>query len=58
MLLNGGGGGGYGCVVEAVEVGWRWVDAAFGPATALASAPFGGGCRWYTVTLQASPALC
>jgi hypothetical protein len=24
----------YGCVVE---VGWHWIDAAFGPASALAS---------------------
>jgi hypothetical protein len=37
---------GYGCVVE---VGWRWVDGAFGPASALASAPVGEGCQWYTV---------
>jgi hypothetical protein len=42
-------------VVEAcdcvVEVGWRWVDAAFGPAMTLASAPIGEGCQWYTVIL-------
>jgi hypothetical protein len=29
----------YECVVEIVEVGWRWVAAAFGPASALASTP-------------------
>jgi hypothetical protein len=44
---------GYGCVVEVVGVGvgvgWRLVDAAFGPASALA--PVDEGCRWYTVTL-------
>jgi hypothetical protein len=33
--------GRYDCVVE---VGWRWVDAAFGPATALVSAPADEGC--------------
>jgi hypothetical protein len=31
----------YDCVVE---VGWRWVDVAFGPAMALASAPVDKGC--------------
>jgi hypothetical protein len=41
MLLNCGGGGGYDCVVE---VGWRWVDAAFGLAVALVSTPVGKGC--------------
>jgi hypothetical protein len=39
---------GYGCVVE---VGWRWVDAVFGPTSVLASAPVGEGCQRYTVTL-------
>jgi hypothetical protein len=38
----------YDCVVG---VGWRWVDAATGPAVALASALIGEGCRWCTVTL-------
>jgi hypothetical protein len=46
---------GYDCVVE---VSWHWVDAAFGPVTALASAPAGEGCRQYTITLRALPALC
>jgi hypothetical protein len=45
---------GHDCVVE---VGWSWDDAAFGLATALASIPFGEICRWYNVTLCASPAL-
>jgi hypothetical protein len=44
---------GYGSVVG---VGWHWIDAAFGPAPSLA--PFGKGCRRYTITLRASPALC
>jgi hypothetical protein len=46
---------GYYCVVE---VGWRWVDAVFGLALALASAPVDKGCRRYTITLRLSPALC
>jgi hypothetical protein len=45
---------GYDC---AVEVGWRWVDAAFGPTMALASTPVGEGCQQYTVTLRAFPIL-
>jgi hypothetical protein len=49
---------GYDSVVEVEEVGWCWVDANFGPATALASALVGEGCRWYTITLRAMPALC
>jgi hypothetical protein len=40
---------GYGCVVEVVGVGWRWIDAAFGLASALALV--GKGCQRYTVTL-------
>jgi hypothetical protein len=32
---------GYGCVVVVVGVGCRWVDAAFGPASTVASAPVG-----------------
>jgi hypothetical protein len=36
MLLNSGGVEGYGCVVEVVGVGWCWVDAPFGPTSALA----------------------
>jgi hypothetical protein len=39
---------GYDCMVE---VGWHWVDAAFGLAIALASTLVGEGCRWYTTTL-------
>jgi hypothetical protein len=35
---------GYDCVVEVMEVGWRWVDATFGPATTPASGPVSKGC--------------
>jgi hypothetical protein len=40
-----------------VEVGWRWVVAAFGPTSAPASAPTDEGCQRCTVTLRASPTL-
>jgi hypothetical protein len=49
---------GYNCVVEVAEVGWCWVNAAFGLAMTLASTLAGKGYRRYTITLQASPALC
>jgi hypothetical protein len=49
---------GYNYVMEVAEMGWRWVDAAFGLMTALASALTGEGYRRYTVTLRASPTLC
>jgi hypothetical protein len=55
MWVNCGGGGGYDCVVEVV---WRWVDAAFGPASALVSTPTDEGCRQCTATLRDLPALC
>jgi hypothetical protein len=48
---------GYGCVVDMVGVGWCWVDAAFSPASALASATAGKGCQCYTITLPDSPDL-
>jgi hypothetical protein len=47
---------GYECVVEVEGVGWRWVDATFGPASALAL--IDEGCQRYTITLRVSPALC
>jgi hypothetical protein len=49
---------GYDCVVAVAEVGWRWVDVALGPTTALASALIGEGCLRCTITLRASPAHC
>jgi hypothetical protein len=48
---------GYNCVVEVAEVGWCWVDAAFGLATAFVSALAGEGYQRYIVTLRALPAL-
>jgi hypothetical protein len=47
---------GYVYVVEMVGVGW--VDAAFGPAWALASTLACKECQLYTITLRASSALC
>jgi hypothetical protein len=49
---------GYNCVLEVAEVGWCWVDAAFGIVMTLASALAGEGYRRHTITLQASLALC